>query len=121
MREVSERVFWPNHVPDPTSDDYDTVPDSGNEFCTEVIGTEKVVMDYENCEENIEQIVGGIATERNDEDSDNRVVISRVTLASSPSVDLEDGITKTETQWQDIPSTKTYETKSTNRELMMSV
>ena len=66
-------------------------------------------------------IVGGVATEKNAKDSDNRVVISKVTLTTSPSVDLEDGITRTETQWQDIPSTKTYETKSTNRELMMWV
>ena len=42
-------------------------------------------------------IVGGVATEKNAKDSDNRVVISRVTLTTSPSVDLEDGITKTET------------------------
>ena len=46
MREASERGFWPNHVSDPTSDDYDTVPDSGNEFCREVIGTENGVRDY---------------------------------------------------------------------------
>ena len=46
-------VFWP----DPTSDDYSTVLDSGNEFCTEVIGTEKWVRDYENCEENNEEVV----------------------------------------------------------------
>ena len=73
--EVSERVFWPNGAPDPTSDGYNNVPDSGNEFCMEVIGTEKWVRDYENFEENVEQIVGGAATEKTAEDSDNGVVI----------------------------------------------
>ena len=68
MHEVSERVFWPNHMPDPTSDDYDTVPDSGNEFCMEVHGTEKWVRDYKNGEENNEQTVGGVAIEQTDDD-----------------------------------------------------
>ena len=47
MREVSERVFWPNLMPDATSDGY-----------------EKWVRDYENCEENNEQIVGGVGTKK---------------------------------------------------------
>ena len=44
MRELYDRVIWPNHVPDPTADDYDTDPDtdnaenSENEFCMEVHG-----------------------------------------------------------------------------------
>ena len=68
MRKVSEGVFWPNHVPDPTSNDYDTVPDSGNELCMEVHGTEKWVRDYKNGEENNEQTVGGVAIEQTDDD-----------------------------------------------------
>ena len=43
MREVSEKVFWPDGVPDPISDDHKVVTCSGNEFCTEVIGTENWV------------------------------------------------------------------------------
>ena len=74
MHELSYGVIWPNHVPDPTADDYDTDPDtdnvenSENEFCMEVHGTEEWVWDYENSEENNIQIVDGVATEPTDDD-----------------------------------------------------
>ena len=76
MHEVSEKMFWPNSAPDSTSDDHSVVTSSGNEFCTEVIGTEKWVKDYENCGENNEQVVCRIAPKDTDGDSHNRVVIS---------------------------------------------
>ena len=42
------------------------------------------------------------------------MVVSRVTLTTSPSLDLEDVIAEKEIQWQDIPSNKTYETSPTS-------
>ena len=42
------------------------------------------------------------------------MVVSRVTLTTSPSLDLEDVIAEKEIQWQDIPSNKTYETNPTS-------
>ena len=47
MHELFDRVIWPNHVPDPAADDYNTVPDtdstenSEDEFCMEVHGKEE--------------------------------------------------------------------------------
>ena len=47
MHELFDGVIWPNHVPDPAADDYNTVPDtdstenSEDEFCMEVHGKEE--------------------------------------------------------------------------------
>ena len=65
-------------------------------------------------------MVDGVATEHRDDDDTeadedlyNRGVVSRVTLTTSPSLDLEDVIAEKEIQWQDIPYNKTYETSPT--------
>ena len=103
-----------------TRHDTDSTENSENEFCMEVHGTEEWVWDYKN-ENSEENIVDGVATEHRDDDDTeadedlyNRGVVSRVTLTTSPSLDLEDVIAEKEIQWQDIPSNKTYETNPTS-------
>ena len=86
----------------------------------EVHRTQKWVWDYENSEEDKTQIVDRAATEpkddddtKDDEDMNNRVVLSRVVLTTGPSLDLDNVIAKIDVQCQNIPFNKTYETGPT--------
>ena len=88
--------------------------DSEDEFCMEVHVNEVWVWDYKNSGEDTIQPAERAFTEpKEDEDTTDRVVVSRVAITTGPGLDLDNIIAKKDDQLQNMPPNKTNETSPT--------